>query len=201
LGEAFNTLDGTKAVGIKGINKKAYGKKLEDNLRNLAHRIHGASYKPQYKRKELIAKMNGKTRPIAISCFEDKLVEWVLGKLLECVYEPLFIRNSFGFRSKKSTDDAVFFFKSKEIADNFVEELFKRSQKFGLTLNNEKTKIINFHREENNSFNFLGFTFYWGTKRKHRKRPLKLKSQKMTLQKKIQEFHLWIKKVRSSSTR
>src|SRR6185437_7853528 len=54
-----------------------------------------------------IPKSNGKTRPIAISEFEDKLVEWVLAKLLSSIYEPMFIRNSFGFRPKKNAHDAI----------------------------------------------------------------------------------------------
>src|SRR4030042_2200167 len=107
LREAFTALDGAKAVGIDGVSKKEYGKNLERNLRERKKRIHNGSYKPQVKKEVLIPKANGKTRPIAISVFEDKLVEWVTGKILESTYEPIFIRNSFGFRPSKSAHGAI----------------------------------------------------------------------------------------------
>jgi group II intron reverse transcriptase/maturase len=107
LRQAFKALDGSKAVGIDGISKEQYAKDLEKNLKSLENRLHIGTYRPQAKREVLIPKANGKTRPIAISCFEDKLVEWTLGKILESVYDPIFIRNSFGFRPRKSPDDAT----------------------------------------------------------------------------------------------
>jgi RNA-directed DNA polymerase len=107
LRQAFRALDGSKAVGIDGISKAVYAKDLERNLGDLVTRLHVGTYRPQAKREVLIPKANGKTRPIAISCFEDKLVEWTLGKILESVYEPIFIRNSFGFRPRRSPDDAI----------------------------------------------------------------------------------------------
>ena len=105
--EAFRALDGSKAKGMDGIAKSDYGTDLEANLERLVNSLHKGTYRPQTKREVLIPKANDKTRPIAISCFEDKLVEWVLGKVLESVYEPIFIRNSFGFRPKKSAHDAI----------------------------------------------------------------------------------------------
>jgi group II intron reverse transcriptase/maturase len=107
LHQAFRALDGKKALGIDGISKAEYAKDLDINLRELMHRLHAGTYRPQAKREIQIPKADGKTRPIAISCFEDKLVEWTLGKILESVYEPIFIRNSFGFRPRRGTDDAI----------------------------------------------------------------------------------------------
>lgn len=107
LSEAFKALDGTKALGIDGISKQEYGKALETNLSNLVERIHKGSYKPQVKREVLIPKADGSKRPLAIGCFEDKLVEWVVAKILENIYEPQFIRNSFGFRQNKSAHQAI----------------------------------------------------------------------------------------------
>ena len=105
--EAFRALDGSKAKGMDGIAKGDYVVGLDGKLEDLVNRIHKGTYRPQTKREVLIPKANGKTRPIAISAFEDKLVEWVLSKTLESIYEPLFIRNSFGFRPRKSAHDAI----------------------------------------------------------------------------------------------
>jgi RNA-directed DNA polymerase len=308
LREAFTALDEKKAVGIDGISKKRYGENLSNNIASLVHRIHNGSYKPQAKREVHIPKGNGKTRPIAISNFEDKMVEWVVGRILTIVYEPLFIRNSFGFRPSKSAhdaieavyyslkdnrrpyvieidfasffntishrrlmkiiskrisdkrfkgligrfmkvgildqsgtistpeegtpqgsvmspvlaniylhemldtwfiknyasytsiivryaDDALFLFRSRDKAELFMKELGKRVKEYRLALNEEKTRIIDFGKDQNNSFDFLGFTFYWITKNK--RRILSLKTNKKTLHRKMREFYHWIKTQRS----
>lgn len=105
--EAFKALDGSKAIGVDGISKSEYGKNLEQNLKRLEQRVKRGTYRPQPKKEILIAKANGKTRPICISSFEDKIVDWVISKILTQIYEPLFIRNSFGYRPKKSADQAI----------------------------------------------------------------------------------------------
>lgn len=105
--EAFRAQEGSKAKGMDGIAKSDYGKDLEKNLVDLENRIHKGTYRPKTRREILIPKADGKWRPIAISAFEDKLVEWTLGKILESIYESTFIRNSFGYRPGKSAHDAV----------------------------------------------------------------------------------------------
>lgn len=105
--EAFRSLDGSKAVGIDGQTKLQYGKNLEENLKSLVDRLHKGTYRPQPKKRAYIEKSDGSQRPLAISSFEDKLVEWIVAKLLSLIYEPLFIRNSFGFRPKRSAYDAI----------------------------------------------------------------------------------------------
>lgn len=107
LREAFNALDGTKALGVDAVSKAAYGQRLESNLADLADRVHRGSYRPQPKREVLIPKFDGKMRPLAIACFEDKLVDWVVAKILSSVFDPLFIKNSFGYRSGKSAHGAI----------------------------------------------------------------------------------------------
>ncbi len=107
LREAFRAQDGSKATGIHGITKLNYGKNLEANLEGLVTTLHRGTYRPLPKKGVSIPKADGRTRPIAISEFEDKLVEWVLAKILSAIYEPMFIRTSFGFRPRKSAHDAI----------------------------------------------------------------------------------------------
>ena len=64
-------------------------------------------------------------------------------------------------------DDFVILFESKEDARRVRTVLYKRFGKYGLTINEEKSRILWFGKpkEENqkpDSFTFLGFTHYWG---------------------------------------
>lgn len=69
-----NKMDGTKAVGVDGITKEEYEKNLENNLEDLQERLKRKAYKPKSARRVEIPKDNGKTRPLSICCYEDKLV-------------------------------------------------------------------------------------------------------------------------------
>ena len=61
-------------------------------------RLKQKSYKPQPARKVEIPKDNGKTRPLSIYCYEDKLVQEALKRVLEAVFEPHFYDEMWGFR-------------------------------------------------------------------------------------------------------
>ena len=107
LRDGFKLLDGNKAVGIDGISKAAFKENLDKNLEELARDLKTGKYRPSPRKEVLIPKANGKTRPIAIACFKDKVVEATLAKVLNISYEPLFIRNSYGFRPRKSAHGAI----------------------------------------------------------------------------------------------
>ncbi len=77
LRELYRQLDGSKAIGIDGVTKDAYGTKLEENLQGLIKRIHRGQYQPKAARIVEIPKEDGSTRPLVISCFEDKLIQLV----------------------------------------------------------------------------------------------------------------------------
>ena len=49
----------------------------------------------------------GETRPLGISNIEDKIVQKMLSKVLEAIYEPIFRGCSYGFRPGKSPHMAV----------------------------------------------------------------------------------------------
>ena len=107
LKECHEKMDGDKAVGIDGITKEEYGKELEENLDRLVERLKKKSYRPQPARREEIPKENGKTRPLSIYCYEDKLVQEALRRILEAVYEPHFYDEMMGFRPNRSCHMAL----------------------------------------------------------------------------------------------
>jgi group II intron reverse transcriptase/maturase len=56
---------------------------------------------------EEVRKPDGTMRPLAISCFEDKIVQSALKELLEVLYEPIFVDDSHGFRPGRGCDTAL----------------------------------------------------------------------------------------------
>lgn len=99
LRACFEALPGDRAVGIDGVNKEQYGRNLEENLQDLSERLRRMGYRPQPKRRSYIPKPGSETgRPLGISCFEDKLVELAVKRVLEPIYEVQFEDSSYGYR-------------------------------------------------------------------------------------------------------
>ena len=96
-----------KATGIDGITKDEYSANIDENLENLVERMRQFSYRPLPVRRTYIPKANGKLRPLGIPAYEDKLVQGVMAKLLDEVYEVRFLDCSYGFQRGKSCHDVV----------------------------------------------------------------------------------------------
>lgn len=107
LRDCHNKMDGTKAVGVDGITKEEYEKNLEDNLKDLQERLKRKAYKPKPARRVEIPKDNGKTRQLSIYCYEDKLVQEALKRILEAVFEPHFYDEMMGFRPNRGCHMAL----------------------------------------------------------------------------------------------
>jgi len=101
-------------------------------------------------------------------------------------------------------DDAVICCQYKTEALRIKEALSKRLEKFKLQLNEEKTKLVSFDKEEvmrgikQETFDFLGFTFYLGKSRAGRILP-KLMTRAKSLKAKLNKVTEWIKKERCRS--
>lgn len=109
LHECYHLLDGKKAIGIDGVTKEQYGENLENNLEELISKMRSMSYRPSAVRRVEIPKPGqpGKSRPLGISNFEDKLIQKQFQRILECIYDPIFLHNSFGFRRGLGCHDAI----------------------------------------------------------------------------------------------
>jgi len=107
LKSCHEAMDGTKAKGIDGVSKADYEEHLEENLDKLVDRLKRKAYYPQPARRVEIPKDNGKTRPLSIYCYEDKLVQEALKRILEAVFEPMFYDEMMGFRPNRNCHMAL----------------------------------------------------------------------------------------------
>jgi RNA-directed DNA polymerase len=107
LMRAYRRMRKDAAVGVDGITKEQPGQDQERNLCDLHERLVSKRYRHQPIRRVHIPKDKGKTRPIGISAFEDKLVQDTVREVLEAIYEQDFLACSYGFRPERSAHDAI----------------------------------------------------------------------------------------------
>jgi len=107
LMDCFHSLDGKKAVGIDKMTKGDFGRDLESNISAILISIRRGTYVPKPSRIVEIPKEDGSKRPLAISCFADKIVQMAFNRVLSAVYEPIFLESSYGYRPNKSPHDAL----------------------------------------------------------------------------------------------
>lgn len=97
-------------------------------------------------------------------------------------------------------DDSVFCFENKGEAEQFYQMFIQRLEEFKLEIAEEKTKIIPFGKNadkedtsrKSGTFDFLGFTHYYGTGRSGAKRAMR-KTSKKKLKASISRFTAWTK--------
>jgi len=101
-------------------------------LQDLLVRIRKRAYKPQASKVVEIPKEDGSTRPLAISCFEDKIVQLAVSKILTAIFEPQFLPCSYGYREGINGHEAL-------------RALMKYSNKFpsGVTIEIDLRKYFN----------------------------------------------------------
>ena len=103
LRACYDALPEDRAVGVDGVTKGEYGANLEENLQRLSGRLKRGGYRPQPKRRSYIPKPGSeKGRPLGISCFEDKIVELAVKRVLEPIYEAVFEDSSHGYRPERN---------------------------------------------------------------------------------------------------
>jgi len=107
LVEIYKQLDASRAVGIDGITKEKFGENLEENIKELIYEVRRGTYRPKAARLVEIPKEDGSLRPLAISCFRDKLVQSAAAQILEQIYEPVFSESSYGGRPGRSCHQAL----------------------------------------------------------------------------------------------
>jgi group II intron reverse transcriptase/maturase len=107
LREAYRRTRKDAAVGVDGQTAAAYARDLEANLESLLVRFRTGSYRAPPVRRVHIPKGDGRTRPIGVPTFEDKVLQRAVAMLLEAIYEQDFHPGSYGFRPGRGAHDAL----------------------------------------------------------------------------------------------
>ena len=108
LAECYQELKRNKACGIDGETVEAYGKNLKERLSQLVGLMKSKQYRPKPVKRVYIPKAGkNEKRGLGIPSVEDKLVQIMLKKILEQIYEVEFLDVSYGFRPRLSCHDAV----------------------------------------------------------------------------------------------
>jgi len=108
LAQCYRELKKDRASGIDGVTVEGYGKNLGENISQLVGRLKSKEYRPQPVRRVYIPKAGSdEKRGLGIPTVEDKLVQVMLKKLLEAIFEADFEDFSYGFRPNRSCTQAV----------------------------------------------------------------------------------------------
>ena len=107
LREAYRLTRKDGAVGVDGVTGAMYAADLDSNLLALLNRFKSGSYRAPPVVRASIPKGDGRTRPIGIPAFEDKVLQRAVAMVLHAVYEQDFLPCSYGFRPGRSAHQAL----------------------------------------------------------------------------------------------
>ena len=95
------------AGGVDGIGVEEIDAYLKENWSEIREKIRNRKYKPQPVRRVEIPKPNGGVRNLGIPTVVDRIIEQAIAQKLTPMCEPLFSEYSYGFRPKRSAQQAV----------------------------------------------------------------------------------------------
>lgn len=113
--DAYDKIYPNKGSNTKGINEDTIDGMSLKRINNLIEKLRDQTYQPNPARRIYIPKKNGKLRPLGLPTFEDKLVQEVVRRILESIYETSFSENSHAFRPNRSCHTAL-----KQIKNTFT---------------------------------------------------------------------------------
>ena len=106
---AYRNLKRNKGSSTPGVNGRDISdiaqKKPKELITYVRNRL--KNYIPNKVRREYIEKPDGRKRPLGIPVIEDRLIQQCIKQILEPICESKFHNHSYGFRSNRSTKDAI----------------------------------------------------------------------------------------------
>ena len=106
--EAYQRVKANRgAAGVDGVTLAVFEQNLKGDLYKIWNRMSSGSYHPPPVRLVEIPKDTGGTRPLGIPAISDRVAQTVAKMVLEPLVEPVFHRDSYGYRPGRSALDAV----------------------------------------------------------------------------------------------
>ena len=106
--EAYKRVRQNKgSAGMDGIDFAKFEENLKDNLYKIWNRMSSGSYFPSPVLAVKIPKKNGGTRTLGIPTISDRIAQMTARMYLEPKVEPIFHKDSYGYRPNKSAIDAI----------------------------------------------------------------------------------------------
>ena len=177
LNRAYKRVKANKgAPGVDGMTIEAALPWLRENNYELVERIRKGKYTPSPVRRVEIPKPEGGIRKLGIPTVIDRIIQQAMLQQLMPIYEPLFSKDSFGYRPGRGAKDAilrikeyieqgytravvlVLLAKSERAAERLLESSTKYLEaRLKLRVNREKSRTVSVFAIQN--FKFLGFCF------------------------------------------
>lgn len=108
LNKAYKQVKKNKgAHGVDGMKVENLLQYLKDNGNELREIIRRGKYSPSPVRRVEIPKDNGKMRKLGIPTAVDRVIQQATMQVLSPMFEPQFSETSYGFRPKRSAQDAI----------------------------------------------------------------------------------------------
>ena len=107
--EAYRQVKANRGgAGVDEQSLEDFDKNLSKNLYRIWNRMCSGSYFPPPVRRVDIPKGDsGGTRPLGIPTVSDRIAQMVVKRYLEPILEPVFHKDSYGYRPGKSAHDAM----------------------------------------------------------------------------------------------
>lgn len=106
--EAFKRVKANQgAAGVDGQTLEGFEDRLGSELYKLWNRMSSGSYMPPPVRRVMIPKADGGQRPLGIPTVSDRIAQEVVRRYLEPLLEPVFHKDSYGYRPERSAIDAI----------------------------------------------------------------------------------------------
>lgn len=95
------------SAGIDGMTVEEMLPYLKENREELLKVLRNGRYKPKAVRRVEIPKPDGGKRMLGVPTVIDRMIQQAIVQVLQPIYEPLFSESSYGFRPKRSAQQAM----------------------------------------------------------------------------------------------
>ena len=95
------------SAGVDGMTVEKMLPYLKEHREELLEALRNERYKPKAVRRVEIPKPDGGKRMLGVPTVIDRMIQQAIVQILQPMYEPLFSENSYGFRPKRSAQQAM----------------------------------------------------------------------------------------------